>query len=367
MGQIADGAGPVVALKGKMGELDALRGTDPAVVGEVTPLIELLSNVKESERAKVLPALLDCAATLLTRRQPLWIDPHYLPRNNPLRNNPVGVFGELDQRIEEQFGLFLPQPPVPNLIPVVRETTGERELAGIRMLQEHQPRPIAIRLCKPHDVEVPDVIRRIRDIAERARVAVDEVHVIVDEQYVKDVDGRLSARDIAVIRRLADALEPASVALLSGCTPEVRKDFEPCLRNRTDAQLWGVVAGAVRDATGIGVRYGDYGIVPPIPKEPKGPITPPNPYVRYTAGGQTLCLAKRVPRNRPNEGAFADVFSEVADTLTGCPEFAGPDYSWGDHEFVRCRTGGSRRAGQSRDWLAMATSHHITHLVRGAA
>lgn len=356
-----------MALKGKMGELDALRRTEPATVGEVTPLIELLSNVKESERAKVLPTLLDCAATLLAQRQPLWIDPHYLPQDNPLRSNPAGVFGELDQRIEEQFGMFPPEPPVPSLIPVVRETADERELADIRMLQEHQPRSIAVRLCKPHDAEVPDVIRRIRDIAERAGAILDEVHVIVDEQYVKDVDEQVSARDIAVVQRLTDALEPASVTLLSGCTPEVRKDFEPCLHTRTDAQLWSVVDGAVRDAAGTGVRYGDYGLVPPIPKEPKGPIMPPNPYVRYTVAGQTLCLAKRVPKDGPTEGSYADTFSEVADTLTERPEFAGPGYSWGDREFHRCRTGGTRRAGSATDWLAMATSHHITHLARSTA
>lgn len=356
---------PVAALKCKNGELQALKDTAPEVVGKVTPLIELLNAADPKPTGQVLPALLNCAVKLAVYGQSLWVDPHWLSRGSSLRNHPQGVFGSLEQRIEAHLALLEPNVQVPMLIPVLRPSTTDNDVANVRLLQEHQRRDVAIRLSKPRQAELFETVEWLRRVTGQLGITADEAHIIIDEEYVNKVDAQVTVKDIAVIHRIRDEFSPASITLLSGCTPDGKKSYTTRLTERTDAQLWSVVAGSVDDDSEGTVRYGDYGVVPPIPKQGKGRT--PHPWLRYTAAGQTLCMAKQVrpdPAGDALDNARAETFTEVADMLTDRPEYAGPEYSWGDRELAQHRSTGSRRTGHSSNWLAMATSHHLTYLAK---
>lgn len=354
---------PMIALKCKKGELEALTETAPAVTDKLTPVVELLNTVRDNPSGQIVRALLDCAVSLAVRGQSLWIDPHWLAVDHPLRNHPQGVFGLLDEWIEDHLALLEPSVDVPMLIPVLRPSSSDADVANVRLLQEHQPREIAIRLPKPRRDDLFDLVTWLRRVTAQAGVTAADVHIIIDEQYVHEVHERLTAEDIAVIRRIRHEFMPASIALLSGCTPDGKKNYTTRLTARTDAQLWSVVASSAGDAAAP-LRYGDYGVVPPIPKQDGGGRQP-HPWLRYTAASQTLCLAKRIqpdPAGEIPDDARAETFTEVADMLTGRPEYAGSEYSWGDRQLAQCGSSGTRRTGSSSAWLAMATSHHLAHL-----
>lgn len=358
---------PVSVLKCKMGELEALRETDSQTVGHVTPLVELLANTRDQPESRILPTFLKCAMKLALDGNPLWVDPYWLPKNNPLRTRPQGVFGELDRRIDEELGVMARMKAVPNLIPVLHTSMTQSELATVRFLQEREKRQIAVRVRKPRETDTFHIIRRLHRIAERSGVTTDDVHLILDEQYVDHVDEHLVTHLTAVAQQVRDMLPLASVTLLSGDIPDhPGTDYRMRLRARVDRQLWRTVDAFLREKAGAGIRYGDYGVVPPIPKY-SGSSGQVHPYLYYTTQDHMLFAAKQVPFGRDGKisnHARAGAFTQLADMLTEHPCFLGAEYSWGDREFVRCCSSGPRRAGTPAEWLAMATSHHLTHMAR---
>lgn len=362
---------PVLALKCKQGELKALLHTDHAVVRQVTPVVELLPSRSDPPQVQNFQNLVACAVALVRSGISVWVDAFWLPHNTVQRRATDGIFGELDRQIDQHLGFDAATKAAPNLIPVVANEVTDGELARLRLLQEHHPRPIGVRIREPRRLALSHTISRLPDIAKQARVALDDVHVLVDEQHVTAVDTKMAADDAAIVRQLRGELALGSVTLLSGWTPSQRRTYSNHVvrfHNRTDHLLWSAVDEMLRDKDGTGIRYGDYGVVHPIP--PQGiPLQPPKPYFYYTTSDQSLFLARRPGKDVRGEVTIAareDAFAELVDDLTEHERFAGPDYSWGDSQLVHYTTAGPRRTAESKDWLAMATSHHLTHLVDSA-
>ncbi|WP_086663991.1 beta family protein [Lentzea kentuckyensis] len=66
-------------------------------------------------------------------------------------------------------------------------------------------------------------------------------------------------------------------------------------------------------------------------------------------------------RQQPRAG---EAFGELAGELVARPEFAGSNFSWGDGELARCRSGRGRAASSVSRWVAYATSHHLEHVAQ---
>ncbi|QQQ74801.1 hypothetical protein IOD16_27205 [Saccharothrix sp. 6-C] len=127
------------------------------------------------------------------------------------------------------------------------------------------------------------------------------------------------------------------------------------------------MARGQRHDTGGSVHYGDYGVVHPAPTTTgaPGPRTI-NPFLYYTVPGRVITLRRQLPREdgKPIEGAAGKAFAQLVAELTARPEFAGPDYSWGDTQLIRCRRDAGTGAGAIARWVAIGTSHHLEHLSR---
>lgn len=160
-----------------------------------------------------------------------------------------------------------------------------------------------------------------------------------------------------LIRGLTDRLHVASVTLLSGSVPKDRSGSESGAEAvRHESQLYDETVLAL---AGVPLRYGDYGVAHPIPPDKVGMPRRPSPYVHYTLSGRRLYVARKVDWSHGRSEEFAEAFAEVAEELTTHPKFAGQHYSWGDRQFVACRTGG-RRTGQAKDWIGWRWRHLIT-------
>ncbi|MGM1063585.1 beta family protein [Saccharothrix sp. Mg75] len=357
---------PLIALKSKKGELDALHHLPANPESRPAILVELLDSVGVAERGQLLPALVRAAVDAAAHDKPLWIDAHLLSATSSLARQPGGPLEFLDKQIEntlhDELGLLALD--VTALIPVVADSATDDELRTISLLRQHRPRDVVVRV---RGVATPpaEIVDRLRRVVSRTGVEAGHLHAVIDLGFVETVQPAHVARAARLIGTIVEGIGPSSTTLLAGSIPAGRNSFATTTRQRPEVPLWLAVAEQV----GRAVNYGDYGVVHPVPPEggDPGPRTV-NPYLYYTAPGSTVALRRQLAREdgKPVQGAAVEAFTALAEELLARPEFAGRDFSWGDHELTRCRRGGGRTAGTVPRWIAIATSHHIEHVTRRA-
>ncbi|MFD9738607.1 hypothetical protein [Umezawaea sp. NPDC059074] len=336
---------PVIAVQSKVGELEALLHAQD----DVQPMVDLLDKPPRS-KDQVLAKVVDAAVHLAERGRPLWVDIHRLTAASALGTTPGGAFEQLEERVEARFGLI--PPPGPALVPVVSEDSSAEVLGKVARLRQHEDRPVVVRV---RDVTLP-----IAELANRmARVAdltgANDLHVVLDVGYFEAVTPLLLKSVVDTARSLD---RWTSVTLLAGSVPtNSRTGYATVTEVRHELGLWREVNRLVAAP----VRYGDYGVVHPVPARqgPDSNARQPNPYLHYTIEGGRIVLRRQV--NRSSSGAFAEGFADLAGELVRSPDFAGHDYSWGDEQLEMCGRG-TDKAGTSSRWIAMATSHHIRHV-----
>jgi len=344
---------PVLTVQGRLGELDALFRTEEC---DVQVLLELVGGI--SPGGEVARRIIDNGVEAVFQRRPLWVDTTWQPS---VAASPRSAIEFLDRAIEETAEEMVPGFGQPGLIPVVPVEADPLLLAEIRLFLEHRWRPVVVRVRRTEHSPA-ELARRLDEIAGALRREVPQLHVVFDEQYVRAATDRRIEQLINTITGVLRRRRCASTTLLAGSTPLQRGSRRMRVRGRPEVGMW----RAVQQECPGEVRYGDYGVVHPIPRsrEP-GPHMLPNPYLHYTVPGATLSLMRRIPGRRGNRwpsGACEQSFLEIADELVHRPEFEGPDFSWGDRNLVRCGTGRGLRVGCSRAWIALATSHHLVHL-----
>ena len=99
---------------------------------------------------------------------------------------------------------------------------------------------------------------------------------------------------------------------------------------------------------------------PPLEDQPTGPGQRAN--IRYTTDDATL-----VPRAVGaviQEGA--EQYRQLCRLLVAQPEFAGRDFTWGDHQIAECADG-IGEPGWQNQWRGAGTSHHLRHVVEQLA
>lgn len=353
----AEAAIPLVAVKSKEGELEALTNTSE-INGQVRIMVELIGELAPAGRnaEKVVAAAVEAALS----GNPLWIDTTWLTSETPFGGSAHEVLERLDRDVEDHINDRLVEYDGPCLIPVVSARADLQELHPVRMLLEHHHRPVAIRARNA--TAEHDLAHAIEYVATVLRLAPEDLHVILDEGYLPAVHEHHVDALAHRIDRLS-GLDCASITVLAGSTPLKRASCE----NRTRSRAEIVLRNAVQYHCDRTVAYGDYGIVHPVPYVQKGQPRSPNPYIHYTVPGETLSITRRIPNRvngAPPRGDSARYFCKVADELVGRSEFAGPKFSWGDCVLNSCTSTPITPIGRSTKWIALATSHHVVHLAR---
>ena len=345
-------ARPLVALKCKLGELDAichLRSTSDA---PTRLMIELLDTARPGGR--LLPALVRAAVSVAYLRQTLWLDTTWLTATSTLAEQPGGVFEYLDDMIEsallQELGLMADA--LPGLVPVIAGGAPDDVLRRVRLLVEHRERDLAIRFRRP--LPPSELVNRIRSIMRLTGTRVGHVHVVLDVGYVEEVREPLIAAVAEAAAAVHGLLGPGSSTLLAGSIPAARTTYATTARDRPEVSLWREVCQRV----GV-IGYGDYGVAHPIPKSGEN-ARAPYPYLCYTVPRRTVTLRRRIEKG----DVPAERFADLAEELVEREDFAGADFSWGDSELTLCRPSGGHAAGSISRWMSMATSHHLEHVSR---
>lgn len=345
---------PLLTIKSKLGELAAV-AHEPATCTQV--MVELLPGVTPA--GAVGEKIIKAAVDLVAEGNPLWLDTTWLASSVPGASTLTVFDDTLDDIIQE----MIPGYDEPVLIPIIAADADEQQLRAMRHFLEHKPRPVGVR-ARHGTLSGIEPWARIERIAAALRVAVEDLHLIFDEGYVPCVDDRRVHALSATITALTRRHEYASITVLGGSTPQSRHNYETHTRERAEVRLW----KTIQSECPYVLRYGDYGIVHPVPPSTGQRCPIPNPYLHYTVPGGVLTLMRKVPDRRGlalPTGAAERFFREVADELVHRPEFAGSGFSWGDGNLYSCRTSRAIPVGNPTKWIALATSHHMAHLSRG--
>ena len=354
----------VPILKGKQGELRALKECYGPTMSGMTPLLEVVpwepddtdpgQDVQEVQRtvkkfAEAWPA----------SREPLLVDASDVEREPDIE---VQDPASLEVRIIDGLRAL-----GTSAEPVVRVSALDTYLDQVAHCVERHESGAAIRITAE---DLDDVVTPLGDLVERTTsrlgLSAERVDMIMDFGAVPD-DGAM-----AMAARLARFVLPQltsqpwrTFVLASGAFPANLGEVPPYSIGelpRRDAQLWRSLSSF---QLGHGLDFGDYAVTHPL--LPLGAAFAAPPQLRYTVDDHWLAIKGRRQDRRGHE-QFFDICAEILVRLGAGA--AGRDESWGDeyiHDAAAISAGLSdplRGTGNAATWRAIATSHHLAYVVK---
>lgn len=357
----------VPILKGKQGELKALRLCHDTTIRGLTPLLEVVpwepdeTDLGQDER-EVARTIKKFADAWPATRGRLLVDASDVEREPDIEvPDPVS----LEVRIID--GLREAGTPAE---PVVRVSVLDTYLDQIAHCVERHESGAAIRITAE---DLDDVVTPLGDLVERTTsrlsLSAERVDMIMDFGAVQDDGGMAMAARLArfVLPQLAS--QPwRTFVLASGAFPANLGEVPPYSIGelpRRDAQLWRSLSSF---QLGHGLDFGDYAVTHPL--LPLGAAFAAPPQLRYTVDDHWLAIKGRRQDRRGHEQFFDICAGLLARLGAGA---AGPDDSWGDeyiHDAAAMSAGlpdPLRGTGNAATWRAIATSHHLAYVVRRLA
>ncbi len=190
----------------------------------------------------------------------------------------------------------------------------------------------------------------------------EHTHLILDlEDQVSTTVAVTAAALRPALRALPHAYAWASVTVAGTGMPtgtaEVGRDGAAKIP-RSEWALW-------RSLDGAGYRrpsFGDYVVQHPDPLTDFDPrFMDSSAQLRYTISGSWF-----VVRGRGVRGTGLEQIHQLAAQVVDHPEYAGPDFSWGDQWLWNCARQSCAPGNQGR-WRQVTTNHHLTYVVRQLA
>lgn len=339
----------LVALRAKQGELDALdQVTDREQLRHVQPLINLDGRPSSP-------------ATQLRRIETIARAHHRLDRHIMVDATDVypttgfgwaGPLGELVDRLSGPGDLFDFDSPVP-FIPVVRDNAPDDLTVYLGRLCDEIGIGAALRI---HAAQADR--SKIARVLDQLQVDVWLLDVIVDLQYIDRLPREAVERVFAVLDILSDFGPVRSISLLSGSVPSALGRRALWHKPRYEELVWHEII----DSGAKHVRFGDYGVVHPFAGSG---YRSKHVSIKYSYASGWIYGRERITED---ERAFTQESSRgytlrlVCQQLVEDENFAGPDFSWGDHQFAEAARGGGSGLGSTSKPIAFATSHHLAYL-----
>lgn len=329
----------IPALKGKMGELEALRnlsGFDATL-----PLLEVVdANEGGAQRLGGYLRKLQGGVSVA------------LDGGNSGGEALSGVeeemrrLGEVADTESDDWSI--------SVIPVVRYENGYSDLDVFQQLNEKYQSGYLLRLGSVEaDPDIAEADSRVPLLLDGLAVEPGQIDLVLD---YAEVDSRQAVE--RATPRARDAVEWAasrnwrSITLLSGSFPKsishLEYDYENLLP-RFEVDLWNSIASEAKVETNI--HYGDYATNNPAP--PSGVVWQSHPNLRYARGEKWA-----VYRTRPTKEQGNSTFYDICQTVVDHPAWEGPSFSWADQQIdegTRTHEG----LGSATKWVALGRSRHL--------
>ncbi|KDN18310.1 beta family protein [Amycolatopsis rifamycinica] len=346
-----DGFTTLVALRAKAGELAALRALSrPEQVRRVQPLLQF--DPERKNPAEQLDDVEEVARHLHRLGRHCWIDASDVADRPGFGAG--GALGRLADHLAGPADLLDTAWPVP-FVPVVRGDATGPSAATLGRLGAELGAGVALRV-RP-DAADRDTLGRV---IERLAIEPGDIHVVLDLRYVAEATATRVERAAGVLTALTEVGAFGSTTLLTGSIPMTLGQTSTWEQARAEEVLW---EHLVRGGAG-NLRFGDYGVVHPIP----GPGFRSNHVaLKYTCPHRWLYSRERMPDETGDESARGRALRVVCRHVIESASYAGPDFSWGDREIHEAAAGGGTGLGNTSKPVAFATSHHLAYLATRAA
>jgi hypothetical protein len=351
----------VPILKGRMGELTALRNVIEEQRGKFTPLIEFvpqgdeLDDDGEPDHARVNATV----TRTIERLQRAWpestdviVDVHALP--------PVAGYYPVANVIDHFHRLDQSQ-VIPTCRPQDADDPGLLERLH-DSLSVFADRNLCIRLSD-EDLDERDepIAASLEQLLAAIETTPENVDLVVDFGAVNETSASFAARiGRLIISDLPYLDNWKSLTVAAGGFPSSLDDVTP--ESLTEKPRWELTTyGNLRDRLRGRLRvpsFGDYAVA--YPRQTAGVAFAPAPQIRYTATEGWLILKGR-KNNRRGHAQFMD----ICETITQHAEYT-PDLSWGDRTIAANAQFAhvdplpeTARPGNATTWRAIGTSHHL--------
>lgn len=328
-------------LKGKQGEITALRELGPEERRSVTPAIQVFPNRNDERLTKEMsqlarawagesPILLDTA----------WLDPAATSRHPLLVASSAARGGGME------------------LVPVVRPGSDAAYRAAARQLIERHRRGVALRL-PPANWLAANSQSVLDELLGDVDVGPPQTDLILDAGAIAGS----AALDLysALLGKLLPELPYLTtwrrVVILSGAFPaDLRSVPRGQLERipRLDWRLWSGFRTFARS-----ISFGDHAISHPDTVEElrTGAAIPRYAQLRYSSD-EDFVVGRAGDLNRLGDGEMYTLCRRVVRA----PEWDGRDFSVGD-TWIDDRAQGSGNGGTYTTWRRVGTVHHITKVV----
>jgi hypothetical protein len=359
----------VPILKGKQGELDAIRETSAKVREEFTPLLEIppippkyIQGQDEPVPAKSIDEHLNDVAESLTKalgsQYPAFIDGFYIEEEETLATGiePIEGLFELLRKNKVQF------------IPAIGLDRVEEYGTAIKNVIAADDRGCCLRLVEDDLEAVSELEPQIKSLLKFLDVNASDVHLLID--FGPNVPSRAALPyQINALPKLKDwrtlTISSSSFPVnMEGAVRNSVTEFE-----RREWTVWTFLRSKAKTLTRM-PAFGDYAINHPIFTEIDPRIMRMSPNIRY-ASDLNCVVAKgeayprKTDRRKKVGVAPSDQYPKLAQAIMNHPAWRGRRFSWGDAFIEDCSQ--KKRVGSATNWRAVGTCHHIALVVQQIA
>lgn len=358
----------VPILKGKQGELDAIRETSRKVRERFTPLIEIppippkyIDGQDEPVPAKNIAEHVNDVANSFVKAlgadDPVLVDGFYIEEEQTLE-------GDIEP-IERFFELLRGRA---KCIPVTGLDRVQEYGAAIKNILSTDDRGCCLRLVEEDLEGMSDLEPQIKSLLKFLDIDAPKVHLLLD--FGPAVPSRSALPyQINALPRLKDwrTLTISSSSFPANLENVARNSLEEL--ERKEWSVWTSLR-AKRKTLGRIPTFGDYAINHPELIEIDPRLMRMSPNIRYTAElNFVIAKGEAYPRKKESTKkaglAPSDQYPKLAQRIIDHPSWRGRKFSWGDAFIEECSQ--KKRVGSATNWRAVGTCHHIASVVQQIA
>ncbi|MGW4123609.1 beta family protein [Nocardia sp. NPDC004711] len=340
------------ALKGKLGEMQALKNLTPVQRAATIPILDLpIDDTADSSEAA---AAVDKFASKLGQ--------HYDATNYVIIDATMTDRSGADGT-ERVVHLHRHMADDLAAVPVVTTSSSPEFLASVSTIADSEGNGACIRLSAEDIANIAQLPIELTRVLSALNLPPSAVDLVIDVGYVDASSIAISSALISsTIPHLPHLPQWRNLVLLSGAFPASLSNlsaYVPQRFLRYDAELWRRVAAAT--AASRVSQFGDYATTHPISGAPVARRSAPN--LRYATGSEWYCLRSDLDKVLANQ-TYYRICQQLRDET---PVVLRSDtFSWGDSQIHRS-AGSIGGPGNATSWKAWATSHHLTVVIENLA
>lgn len=345
----------VPILKGKGGELAALKDLDPGVKDRLTPMIEVMPVPWDFDTDTPAKSLDDHLAPFAEKLMKAWgkdrvifIDAPWIDAADVTAMGKTTIAHVMDDA--RRVGL--------QAVPVTVLGRSNVYQDAVKQAVAQDRRGVAIRLSADDFDDLPALTTDLGTIMKHLGVGAGETDIVIDFGAV--MDGQATALSLAaqaMINSLPNVQQYRTLTLAASAFPPnlsgMKADSVTQL-DRTEWDLWLSLWGKQKAILRM-PSFGDYAIAHPDQADDMDPrLMKMSAQLRYTTDSGYLVLKGK----NVKDYGFPQ-FMDLCRILVPMPEYSGSGYSWGDTYIQDCAND-QDGPGNATTWRRVGTTHHLT-------